>query len=389
MFVLGCAVTAAPTLAGPASDAPGDETHAVGVWLEERIEACVEWTIPEGVRVSYSLIWPVEYTRAELREMQRRVEGKPDHPLREEIAKAEAAFEHGPTESRKVFWSGPGGRFRLNSTEVGGPLASVPQIAALGGFWVDMGGRADVAWSLTPVQIRIADGRGAAPSSDFASSRGQALNAVKSLRFEGLDWLAHIRREVEDVRVGAADGDGWAPFAATVRIRGDTLYEVRGAWSAGSTRGVVNGLECVDCGSNPEWIGSRRTIAERRTGTLIGDVASRIVTFKPDGSPRKTLRFDDAQRFDPSDLEALTRVPDPLGEDPVRGEIMATSVDDTRTGEVWAVERAEDGTEALRRTRGPMRAEGGRATLTYVGWGAASVVVALLIGLRIKSFRAR
>ena len=101
-------------------------------------------------------------------------------------------------------------------------------------------------------------------------------------------------------------------------------------------------------------------------------------TIRPDGKPDRQLVFESVRDDGPSFADAV-RMPGSDSTDAMRGPVTYTQIVDYRKNQIQDIESGDTAKFQLE----PIKAKS-RDALKWMGWGAAGVITAILVALRLR-----
>lgn len=382
-------VAASASLAQP-TGAARDSANALAefqqVW--DRYEA---WQPAAGLVYKYRRTSFPTMTLEQVQAREAEIAAFPDHPGRMELQTQRRRLEVGPDVIEfQVWWEGPGA-FRLNQTFVTEPGSDAPHLT-----WLDRAATPDAAWSLAgptlnldaPIasgQLSVFDPAPAVPDENSPeSSSVEAHRAIGMLVTGG--FVRPYNSFVEpsgaswngEVLVGAAAPSGERQVPSR-------RFLLRRVVDAGAPEPALR-TERIEIDPSAPGAGDGWTMQFsqwRLDPILDGWVAGRVDKVSPQGRILERFEFVDARPLEAGEFAAVTRTPTPDGVDAIRGEYVYGSVMDRRRGVENFTVMTPDGPVVA-----PLPSRAGRATtvprwLAWTGWGAAGVLIATLVGIRV------
>jgi hypothetical protein len=350
--------------------APADEASDVRAWLEAEFERSRAHITLGDVRLDFRRVWPPLLSDAELEAMERRVEGRPDHPDRR-VLEEERRRRAGEAYEDFSVWYPSEGVFRINKT--------MPTRETLG--YTDQASTPEgSSWSMTPAQLNVVTKGQAPPGYDYAGSESTVAHFVSMFRFGGVRKAPGVEIEIEDVQ-----RSGGESYTAEVRFEtewGATRFRYDLRWDDGLARGFVTERILVGAESEDfaDQIGSGARYRDWRMDPTLGEfLAGRIERLSAGGSLEEVLTLSGAEQEPPGFVERVTAVPDVRGDDPIRGGVTVTSVYDHRKGKERAYEMSPE-REAFGEWSLSARAERG---MRWAGWLTLVGLALALVGYRV------
>lgn len=352
-----------------AGSALAQSTPEVAAWLEHEHTSAIGYPEPGLVAIRFDELFHPELSDPELSRLRTEVAGKPDHPGHNQILTEERRRSSGPDIREWTIWTIAPGEWRINQNTRS--LKELP--------FVDRVRRGNDAWMLTTDYLGVIDAAKPPPGRDIGSSEGMLKMHLSELFFAKLGAGAIAEAGFSDITAGQGRWSAtrwWGP----AERRG--AYRFEGRWDAAAGRGFVEQRTLTETPAK-DAIGTRIVYSDwRRNETLNRWVCLRIDTYKPSGRLHESLVFRDAIPFTQDEFDTITRPPDPIGSDPLRGTLTVRKYNDFRASpakwhEITDGRVVGSGELALasRREEFPWR---------RVGWGLAVVVLTTLIVLRIR-----
>lgn len=315
-----------------------------------------------GNMIDFRLWEAPKLTKEQIAELEKLVEGKPDHPARREIATGKRQLASGGDVRRYRVWANSSTEFRISE--------DTPYVEAL---YIDVARAAGVRWMMVPVQLQVGD-EGSGPGININPYVGSLLNYF---RFGGLNRGRAIELKLEEIEVG---GMSWIAMARSKKTGLESRFS--GRWDPVAGRGFVERSVTLKCPAMPEAVGEERRFDNWARSEQLGEwLAGTIEERTKDGVVKIRYTLDGVTPYTPAEFEALTRVPSVDGEDPVRGVTTYKSVYDYRPGaSAMSQRRGEDQTVPV---IAPVPAESS-IWLRYTGWGVLSIAIVVLVALRLR-----
>lgn len=338
--------------------APDVEAWFLRQWNEAR-------AFPEGLsqplRFSYQIRQVYVPSAEQLAAMRSQVEGKPDHPLRQELAQYERRAR---------------GEFTGYTYEaiVGGPeLWRLSREHDSPGRYVDIGRDGAAAWCLTSGQLNIVDTTSSPDGYDYAQSGNDIALAARLLLFQGIGIGA--ASEPLSPPVVSMRGSNWT---AVVSHEG-WVYEYEGVWDESTQTGTVQSWRVVASDISPSSVGEQFVFADHRIGTTALDrVASRATYHRPSGAVESEYTLTAVADVTREAVASMVELPSLGRDDPKRGKLTVGAIYDHRPNAPSWVRSPETG--QLERALSPTKRYG---FLRTVGWALLIGLVATVVALRV------
>jgi len=344
-------------------------------WLEKARRIANDLAVPPDT------YFEVEYRRYAngdeklLADLERHIEGKPEHPLRPQYIELARRLERGPDVTHdRVWYFGPD-QWRISTDQPWNPNARTP--------WYDNGRNEKRAWRLIPDTVTILDTKnpewGYEPAFEPTSAAIAWRYLVTQNIAKGPGWsLKRVDQE----------GSQWvAVFENGDKTRESTC---RGTVDdAGKL--FIHEVVMTRADDEPKWLGSTMRFIPDESGVLPELVpglkpAIAIRREFPTGASYpeewEILRVGNAS--EEGGLPVLAQ-PEPGGTDPVRDLAAVTGLIDRTSRQLFVV----DGGNLDRANPIPL-ATGSRDETVFARWGTTAVAIALslvvggLVVLRLK-----
>lgn len=322
-------------------------------------------TFVPGTVYRWEVEWgppPSPHRAAELR---KEVEGKPDHPARQELATLERLLALGgkpPTTSYTLWWVSENS-WRLNKSD----SAAEEEVAR----FTDVAVSARERWMHAPQQLTITSLTGTGRAEDLASWLQSMTADLHLLLTEGFGISRHVPHDIESFD---ASETGWT--ARTLSATG--IFFFSGTWSKDGGLGAVEQVEASP--AVPGQWGPMRYVFSRASSSAVVEVQTFNLP-KSETSPERISRLTAVESFEVSDMSRLTKVPEAGGDDAIRGAIRVKSIHDHRSGDI-VKQKIEEGAIVDERTASGEAAD--RRWLRYLGVGTLLTLAGLLVYLRMR-----
>ncbi|MCA9288966.1 MAG: hypothetical protein KDA05_10305 [Phycisphaerales bacterium] len=356
------------------------------VW--DRYEA---WQPTAGMVYRYRRTYFPTMTLEQVQAREAEIAPFPDHPGRMELQTQRRRLEVGPSVIEfQVWWEGAGA-FRLNQTFVTEPGSDAPHLT-----WLDQVASPDSSWRLAgptlnldaPIasgQLSVFDPAPAVPDENSPeSSFVEAHRAIGMLVTGGF-----VRPYISFVEPSGASWNGEVLVGAAApsgeRQVPSRRFLLRRVVDAGAPEPALR-TERIEIDPSAPGAGDGWTMQFtqwRLDPVLDGWVAGRVDKVSPQGRVLERFEFVDTRPLEAGEFSAVTRTPTPDGVDAIRGEYVYGSVMDNRRGVENFTVITPDGPVVA-----PLPSRAGRVTtvprwLSWTGWGAAGVLIATLVGIRV------
>ncbi|NUQ67840.1 MAG: hypothetical protein HUU18_06120 [Phycisphaerales bacterium] len=315
-----------------------------------------------GSMIDFRLWEAPKLTKEQIAELEKLVEGKPDHPARQEIKAGKRQLASGGDERRYRVWANSATEYRISEDT---PYEEFR--------YIDVARAAGVRWQMVPVQLQIGEGE-AGPGAMQASYTAVLLGYF---RFGGFNMGRPIELTIENINV---HGTKWDALARSKKSGLEMQFT--GRWDPVAKRGFVERVVNLKCPAMPEAVGNEHRfdnwVENAQLGAWIAGIAEERTR---DGAVKVRYTLDGVTPYTAAEFDALTRLPSVDRADPVREATTYKSVYDYRPGAREKVERREGGEEVPVKARPAVEPS---SWLRYAGWGVLSIAAVLLIVLRLR-----
>jgi hypothetical protein len=299
--------------------AMGQTSGEVRAWIEQ--EAALAREFPQLGNKSLKLEqrFHARLDAAALNALRLDVQDKPDHPGRAKLIIETRRLRSGPDAYELVIWATGPGSWRFNKT----PLGDY-------GAFVDHAAVGTAAWQLTPDFLGIVTAASPPPSRDFLGNESAIRKHLDTVLHGGLGFRPRNDSIPSISSLEAGSGKWTAVLEGQSKGGARLAIEVVGTWDVAHQRGFVR----------------RRTLIASHVESAVGSaiiipswskppdfdswIATQADYVDPNGRVTESLHYVGAAWFTSSEFDALTRIPDPLGVDPVRGSLTVRSFSDFR-----------------------------------------------------------
>lgn len=340
-------------------------------WLDAEAAAAQDPEFLRGKVISYRLHYGFVPTAAEVEQIRRQVEGKPDHPLRHELERMERRLRDG--QDRKVVRCV---RFDATRWRIATEELSLGQT-------IDDAADGNLNWALSsvPGQLLIAD----KDSPEGFSSRFMLFDVgpgvrLSTLIFSGAHcWGAWSRRHVSQT----IEGDRWTAAIATFSPEGErsSEYVFEGRYDEGKGVPIVIKRRPSDAfAPGDDFKDVIEFSGHQWNEPLRRFVPSTVVIHNDPTEGGLRIEFLGATEISEREFSELTKPPVPGREDPWRQGVVIKTVLDTRpsVGRYEAVD-AGGGRSLISRLSAPPEED--QTSWRWAGWAALSAVFTVFVVL--------
>lgn len=335
-------------------------------WFKAEWAAAAKVEIPKNIYIEYVIISPVPGDETELERLRGIVEGKPDHPLKQQYEDLKWQFNNGPQQVRYRLWYGDSKHWRMSR--------DLHQRTPL--QFIDLAVRGGEAWQLTDRDLSLVD------AADPPVDRNPA-NAIRVLPIYLQRWMfpgmapgtpLGLKPESSEVL-----GETWK---GTIRsATGDRVIELRGRVVDGSVR--VDTSTMVQALDEPRWTGSTSRFSDWSYNSLLGrSIARSCTSFDHAGVPWQAEIVNEIRALREGELAGLLTTPTAAGEDSIRGTTTFVAINDFRNGVRTDLREAGS-------TQTPLPEWTQRKTppkwLRPSGWILAAGIVVALVWVRLRT----
>jgi hypothetical protein len=289
------------------------------------------------------------------------VEGKPEHPRRSEIAAQEHVRAHPELAFKTVLYYSSASAWRTQEEQ---PFSGVKY-----NDWAVGDG---VLWNLDSRSLALAD---AAEDSSVERLR-ECVQVLRLLATQGISILGQVGSEAP-IKVDEQGGS----WTALVSYPTGGRAEVSGTLDAGGSP-LVARIRTFTAGSKAP--AATFDALDRRQDPILGrTVTTRGV--RAVGVEVLDITLEPGERVEAKEVASVTRPPDPLGVDPIRGKLALTTINDLRAAERRISTRSPAGWAEFRLPDADRSAD----RLRWIGWAAAGAIVVTLVVIRFRSQASR
>lgn len=344
-----------------ASEAKGQTSREIEAWLRQRVTLIRTFTPPRDTK--WACVFSTDpLSDAELASLQNQVKDRPEHPRAAELH-AEERIRASPNalSTWTLHYASPE-LWRVSEDQ---PFSDVR--------YADCGIAVDALWTLTSHSLSLAD-----PRADEAQTRlTESEDLLRDMVSQGLSLFGDLAA-AKELSVEAQSGDTWKAVAlyasggrveAYVRAASDGA-EPKVTKVTGYRAGEPIACSCVE-------------VLEYRDEPLLKMVVA--------AKARRVVGRSAVVELRPGELELeskigeVARMPNPTGSDPVRGRLTVVAVNDLRSSQMRLRNRVGD---AWKETY-LLDVQRSEYSLRLYGWIGAGLIVAVLVGIRIRAVRSR
>ncbi len=306
----------------------------------------------------------------EIKRLRAEVKAALDHPQKKELAIFEGRLLGQKDSLETDVWIDPSsGKWRLNLTNIYLGQSEYSDFARQG----------DSHWCLTPGQLIVGSPSAPEPGYDYSQAIEMNLSHLSWFMSAGMSagYTNHLAAPVVRLK-----GKEW-----TAETRDDTrglLFRAKGVWYDESKSGSATEVYVrQQRGQQDDWEARFVSTGRRHISEIDFWVPDRVEAWQ--GTPLKldrVYRFTGFEFIETAEVDALVRMPDFAGSDPIRGKITITSILDLRQGSRGYQKLTEAGTEFIPIEQ--TEAAKHYRRLRWYGWISAGVVGAALVVLRFR-----
>lgn len=273
-------------------------------------------------------------------------------------------------QSHDLRWRGTG-RWRYDTTY--GPNASAIEIE-----YVDQAMTEGAAWRLSNIQLDVLDAKNQPPEINVASEESGFSAAVQLMLGGGLAFIPRYQ-----LTLGQVESDGRAWRVVGTNDDYGLAIEFRGRWSETDHRGFVDSIRTI---KSPYAGHLSYAFEDYRFNEALGQfVASSVTVTDGVGALDSRYMFQSAQRESPERFDEVTRVPDVVGSDPIRGPVTVARMEDHRkSGGMHAQVREADGNWLQVSLPSAGSSTGGSQAIRWIGICGSAVVIGVIVLLRLR-----
>jgi len=353
-------------MATPAVGRDDVSTQEVQRWLDAEVERSREYPAIVGLVVEFDQLYHPKVTQAELEALRIEIQGKPDHPARREMASHERRLATGPDRKSWKVWLLTTERWRVNGSNEF--PTGIP--------FVDYGRDGNDAWVLMDDSMVVIDADKPPPNRNYSREESLVRMHLDEFLYAG---LGQTRGEAAFSHL-AIEGDRWSVRrTVTLAPESEVVVELAGRWDADAERGFVERRTLI---ASPFGAPGRRWDFSgwRHEPLLKSWVCGRVDEIAPDGRPHESFVWRGVAPVTAQEVEALIAVPDPLGEDPVRGIVKVRAVSDFRAKAMTFTALDDEGASESR----SLTTSAPRQNIQWMGWALAALIIAGLVFMRVR-----
>lgn len=355
----------------------GDD-HGVGsiAWFKREWKKAQDWPIPSYTKVTFEIEGFVEPQPDEVARLAKLIEGKPEHPARRRYKRLLQELEWGGSvTSTDTVWYADG-QWRWNRDTP--DYRDYP--------FLDVVLTDTTSWSLDRDTLCIADPRRAPEEQQIVRFEPSIRSKLRWIMWGGFGGGAKTEVGYQPSQ-SRLDSEGHWVGQVTSR-NGMRVVEYRGHYEPAFGRIIVDESEVVRSDDNDMYLGVRKVFSEWRFNDYVGTLAAhRVEKYSPDGTLKLRLVLKSIEPFPRSLFATLTKIPGLERDDAIRGAIKPQNIMDVRPAEqsITFIRNGQYVTEPNQVEIPPAR--GG--ALRYVGWVAASLVIAGAVVIGARKYHAR
>ncbi len=362
------ALTAAACVLGVNQPTPGTHPDLVHAFQETWTRAHT-FAFPRAVVVRFEVTEHPRLSDAEIANIRRRIEGRPDHPDRKRL-EVELRRRNAPDVSRWTLWYLDDHHWRCNLDE---PYQAL---------YVDTAENNDHRWTLSSTFAEVYDADlPPPPNRDVSLMKTDAIGEIRRFIYAG--WGAY---PVNEAAILSASND-----IIRLRLPNDTQWRHDVEHAPDQSRLLCSRSVLEEATAFPT--GSETTFLDWTFDEVLGHWrCARIEERNADGRLLRTRELVSVERIiDPDSMRSLLRTPvvsgRPAESDPIRGPLdSVTTLIDFRSGQEHIVNLTEAGTTQTPLPRG-MLPPGRRFPWTIIGWSVAALLGAALVAIRVFTAR--
>lgn len=237
--------------------------------------------------------------------------------------------------------------------------------------------RTDAAdWSLVPSQLTIADSQHPAPHRDFSSFSGEFKRMLRKLAWGGFgSALSPVSASANaDALVVRAENPAYSTMEWECDTAGDRLLPTRS--------------EVLEAPQFPDVVGNTTLYEDWRLDPVLeGWIAGKVVELAANGGKIREVTLRELRELEAGEFASVVAVPDVSGEDVLRGVPTFRTVLDLRPGIEKRTMIHGDGQIAEFAIPSDQLGRAPTRWMRRAGWGAAGLIIALLVGIRVYQRR--
>ncbi len=341
---------------------PVDESETVKQWVVELVTRLQRDPLPQGIEVEYTLAFPPTLTPSQLEQLRAEVTGKPDHPKRDRYENENRRATRGPdiAKARIAWWD-------LRLARVG----QEQQWSSHG--YADCAVSGEQMWVLTSTSLIAADGQ--TPHGKHVEYRYDKIVRAGAVQLSGL------------ISGGLSGPFTLDPSTTVVKmtkrqyaveIFSENRAEHMSAlitWDG--ARGRVDRAALGNHTKIPELVMWTYEASEWSDVPGLGWMARKLKRTDADGEVW-VLNLQSAHTIPKSDVLVATAVPENHLEDPWRGKLNLTQIDDFRADK--RTRTVIDEASGVKNVQ-PVVFESRGDWLRWVGWVSGAVVASAVFGV--------
>ncbi len=369
LLVLACVSPAwgeEPAAGPPTAPTP----DAVWKSIQTQRKNASESVIPKNMALEYTIEQHYPIEPAELAALKAKVEGKPDHPARQDIRMYEEYLRNGPRRNIVQIWITVDGLCRYS--------VNYPYSTAIP--FTDSAIGRETSWMLSPTLLTISDSSGtsAPPERNTTIMPSGGRREAADILYGPFWFYSTVAADNNDFRV---DANHWTLILDGTKMGGG-VARMKGYWDENT--GVALATETVvvdESGSSGSLIAIR---AEK--WSYSEPLEMWIPTMVESDSGRHKYRVAlvrSAAAVATQEVETLTATPTIDHPDPVRGELTVESVYDYRSGSNSDIPLIAQGLAQTQASTGMISLR----VIQWAAYGAAAALAAIMVAMRVHATR--
>lgn len=350
------------------------EAERAEKWFRTMATEAAENFKGRSFKMAYSVEVQETLDPNEISAIRSRVANLPAHPDRARLQRLEHLQKYGPAMLEYTMWFRRGD-MRLNREGE----RHVP-----GAEYLDTTSIGDVGWKMTPKTLFVVPtGQSAPRGHDVQMVTKWALTEAKVFFGAGMSGFGDV---TQDTQFRMIDDNRWTASNKRVIGGNERSVEVRGTWDAqvGRGRSIESSLSSVGNGAKVLY----RVTAERWIEFDGMEVATSVTTTDMETAERpadvRNYKLLSIDSLSDRDFERVSQVPAIDAEDPIRGAVTFTTVENLTGSESrYTMKNPMTGTiEEF--GSGQTVAGMNRSWLRVLGWTSACAIAVMLVILRVR-----
>lgn len=326
------------------------DTTRVQQWIEHELRRADAPIVLDDYSITFEYVDPPTMTPQQLRTLKARIATTPDHP------------DHARVTTEERRHQGDGDITLISIVAPSPDTFRISKTFLWNDDYTDIGRDERAAWSLTANQLNIVQPGNSPITKNFATARSD-IDFYLGLLFSG-GMRFTPSSEIQIVSVSELDPGGFLVELVNTERGWSAQAQIR--WSTEHDRGFVQRLRYTSSTDNPDLVGSGFEVDSWKHDPLANRWLAQNASMSFYGTTI-TLQNARTNPITSAEQSVLVRTPDPIGEDPLRGLVTATSVYDHRPREeqitYYDRDRASIGKAPLGRSGGRSIVWIGRAVL--------------------------